>query len=77
MARLIGRVVALALDHHRGVEVSRVWRTFTSGVPLRHDDGDGNTEPLAVIGQALGVVAGAGGDHPAPALLLGRGGRGG
>ena len=35
-----------------------------------HDDGDGDAEPLAMVGDRLGVVARRGGDDPAAALLL-------
>ena len=38
----------------------------------RHDDGHRNAEPLAVIGDRLGMVAGRGGDHSARALLVGQ-----
>ena len=52
---------------------ARVFSTFTSGVPVRHDDGRGDAEALGVIGDRLGVVAGRHGDDAAPALLRRRG----
>jgi hypothetical protein len=48
---------------------ARVPSDLHEGRPLGHHDGHGHAEPGAVIGQALGVVAGAGGDHAALAFI--------
>ena len=67
--RLLGRAGEVqALDHHgRAMGPGAV--RLHEGRAFRHDDGHGNAQPGAVIGQGLGVVAGRGRHHAAPALV--------
>ena len=54
----------LAFEDHVGAE-ARVAAIFTKGVGARHDDGRRDAEPLGVVGDGLGVVAGRHGDDAA------------
>ncbi len=68
---LAGLIVALTVQHHLGAELAGMLDLHCRR-RLGHDDGHRHPQPMAVIGQGLGVVAGRGGDHPALALLLGQ-----
>jgi hypothetical protein len=57
----VGVVIGLALDDHRRAEIAGVLHLHERR-GLGHDDGHGHAQASAVISQALGMVAGAGGD---------------
>ena len=63
----IGVVIAVAFEDHLGPEVAGVL-DLHHGRASRHDDGGGHAQPRPVIGEALGVIAGTGGDDPVAAL---------
>ena len=63
-----GLVVVGAVQDDLRAEAAR-GRDLDQRRGLRHDDGGADAEPRRVEGDALRVVAGAGGDHAARALL--------
>ena len=63
-ACVLGVVVGLAVEDDVGAEGAAVGHFHQRG-PLGHDDGDGDAQFLAVVGECQGVVAGGGGDDAA------------
>jgi hypothetical protein len=67
---LVGRIVAVAFDDHGRAERPGLL-DFHERRAARHDDGHRHVQALAMVGEALGVVAGRSRDHSTP-LLVGR-----
>ncbi len=65
-----GFVEGFTVEDDAGVEGAAVG-DFDDGGPAGHDDGDGDFEELAVVGESEGVVTGGGGDDAG--LFLGGG----
>ncbi len=66
---IAGLVVAVAVQHHLRPEAAGML-DLHGRRGLGHDDGDRRPQPLAMIGQTLGMIAGRGGDDAAPTLFL-------
>jgi hypothetical protein len=64
-----GFLQGVAMQHHLGAEQARAFHLH-HGREARHDDHGPQAQPLRVVGHALGVVAGAHGDHAALALFV-------
>ena len=65
----MGVVESLAVEHD-GRAMALGLGDFDRRRADRHDDGDGNAEAAAMIGDRLRMIAGRGRDHAAAALVV-------